>query len=92
MFGVVAGWLVVRTGGLEAGIAAHVANNVIVFGWAALSGTMTATRTSTTTTWAGLGWSLAGFVAFAAAAVLIATRMRVARTTPGARFVGGDEV
>ena len=92
VFGVVAGWLVVRTGGLEAGIAAHVANNVLAFGWAALAGTMTATRTTTTTTWAELGWSLAGFAAFAAVAVWIAARMKVATTTPGTRFVGGDEV
>lgn len=92
VFGVVAGWLVVKTGGLEAGIAAHVANNVIAFGWAALSGTMTATRTTTTTTWAELGWSLAAFAAFAAIAVWIATRMRLATATPGTRFVGGDEV
>lgn len=92
VFGVVAGWLVVRTGGLEAAIAAHVANNVIAFGWAALSGTVTAARTATTTSWAELGWSLAAFGAFAAVAVWIATRMKVATTTPGLRFVGEDEV
>mgnify|MGYP000853102021 CR=1 FL=1 len=92
VFGVLAGWLVVRTGGLEAGIAAHVANNVIAFGWAALSGTMVATRTATTTTWAELAWSLAAFAAFAAVAIVLARRMRVATTTPGVRFGGESEV
>ena len=36
-FGVVAGLLVVRTGGLEASIAAHAANNVVTFIYAALT-------------------------------------------------------
>jgi membrane protease YdiL (CAAX protease family) len=92
VFGVLAGWLVVRTGGLEAGIAAHVANNVIAFGWAALSGTMVATRTTTTTTWAELAWSLFAFAAFAAVAILLARRMKVATTTPGVRFGRESEV
>lgn len=92
VFGVLAGWLAVRTGGLEAGIAAHVANNVIAFGWAALSGTVTLARTTTTTTWAELGWAMAGFVGFALVALWIARRMRVATRTPGARFGGADEV
>jgi membrane protease YdiL (CAAX protease family) len=92
VFGLVAGWLVLKTGGLEAGIAAHVANNLLTFGWAALSGTMVATRTSTETTWAELGLSLAGFVVFAAIAVWIAGRMKVATTTPGVRFGDRDEV
>ena len=31
-FGLIAGWLVIRTGGLEAGIALHVLNNFLAFG------------------------------------------------------------
>ena len=34
MFGLIAGWLVIRTGGLEAGIAMHVLNNYLAFGFA----------------------------------------------------------
>ncbi|MGK5692831.1 CPBP family glutamic-type intramembrane protease [Streptomyces sp. URMC 128] len=34
-FGLVAGWLTIRTGGLEAGIALHVLNNLLAFGVAA---------------------------------------------------------
>lgn len=36
-FGVIAGYLVIRTGGLEAGIAMHAANNVVTFVFAALT-------------------------------------------------------
>ncbi|WP_433434209.1 lysostaphin resistance A-like protein [Nonomuraea sp. CA-141351] len=39
-FGVVMGWLTVRTGGLEAGIALHVLNNLLAFGLAAAAGNL----------------------------------------------------
>ena len=41
MFGVIAGWLVIRTGGLEAGIALHVLNNLLAFGFALTFGDIT---------------------------------------------------
>ena len=91
-FGVLAGVLVVMTGGLEAGIAAHVVNNVVAYGYAVLSGTVVATHAITEIGWAELAWSLAGFSAFAAAAIWIARRLRVATTTPGVRFGGPAEV
>ena len=34
VFGLIAGWLVIRTGGLEAGIALHILNNFLAFGLA----------------------------------------------------------
>ncbi|MEU8245424.1 CPBP family glutamic-type intramembrane protease [Nonomuraea sp. NPDC048916] len=37
-FGVVMGWLAVRTGGLEAAIALHVVNNMVAFGLSAAAG------------------------------------------------------
>ena len=91
-FGVLAGVLVVKTGGLEAGIAAHVVNNVVAYGYAVLSGTVVATHAVSEIAWSELAWSLAGFGAFAAAAIWIARRMRVATTTPGVRFGGRGEV
>ena len=91
-FGVLAGVLVVKTGGLEAGIAAHVVNNVVAYGYAVLSGTVVATHAITEIGWVELVWSLVGFGAFAAAAIWIARRMRVATTTPGVRFGGPAEV
>ena len=45
-FGLVAGYLVVRTGGLEAGIALHVLNNYVAFGFALPSATSPAPSTS----------------------------------------------
>ncbi|NRQ35607.1 CPBP family intramembrane metalloprotease [Nonomuraea sp. NN258] len=38
LFGVIMGWLTVRTGGLEAAIALHVVNNLIAFGISAAAG------------------------------------------------------
>ncbi|MGV8910440.1 MAG: CPBP family intramembrane glutamic endopeptidase [Propionicimonas sp.] len=91
-FGVLAGVLVVKTGGLEAGIAAHVVNNVVAYSYAVLSGTVVATHAITEIGWPELVWSLFGFAAFAAAAIWIARRMRVATVTPGVRFGGRGEV
>ncbi|HSK32768.1 MAG TPA: CPBP family intramembrane glutamic endopeptidase [Propionicimonas sp.] len=91
-FGVLAGVLVVKTGGLEAGIAAHVVNNVVAYGYAVLSGTVVATHAVTEIGWLELAWTLAGFGAFAAVTIWIARRMRVATTTPGVRFGGPAEV
>jgi membrane protease YdiL (CAAX protease family) len=91
-FGLIAGWLVLRTGGLEAGIAAHVVNNVVAFGYANISGTMVATRTVSTATWPELVWNLAGFAVFAATAVWIAGRMNLARLTPAAGLAAGTRL
>ncbi|MGH3347429.1 MAG: lysostaphin resistance A-like protein [Nocardioides sp.] len=53
-FGVVAGTLVVLTGGLEAGIAMHVLNNWLAFGIALAFGDMSSTLNPTGGTW----WSI----------------------------------
>ncbi len=87
-FGLLAGWLVLRTGGLEAGIAAHVVNNLIAFGYAALSGTLAQARHPGEVSWAELAWNLAGYALFAVVAVRVADRMKLARTTPRGRFGG----
>lgn len=91
-FGLIAGWLVVRTGGLEAAIGAHIANNLIAFGWADLSGTMAETRTASEISWLELSFGLGGFLVFALLAVALARRLRAATTTPKAQFGAGDEV
>ena len=91
-FGLIAGWLVMRTGGLEAAIAAHVVNNVVAFGYANISGTMVATRTVTTATWVELAWNLVGFGAFAVAAIWISRRMNLATRTPAAGLAGGTRL
>ncbi len=82
MFGLVAGWLVVRTGGLEAGIAMHVLNNFLAFGFALaysdLSETLNVSEIS--------GWNIivtltqsltyAALVAFVAGRMGLQTRTR----------------
>jgi membrane protease YdiL (CAAX protease family) len=91
-FGLIAGWLVLKTGGLEAGIAAHVVNNVVAFGYAALSGTMYQARHPGEVGWAELLWNLAAFLLFAVAAAWIARRMRLATRTPASGLAAGTRL
>ncbi|GID30800.1 CPBP family intramembrane glutamic endopeptidase [Paractinoplanes brasiliensis] len=51
LFGVVTGWLTVRTGGLEAAIALHVMNNLVSAGLAAAFGQLTITETAADMPW-----------------------------------------
>ncbi|MEA5053542.1 MAG: CPBP family intramembrane glutamic endopeptidase [Propionicimonas sp.] len=87
-FGLLAGVLVVRTGGLEAGIAAHVANNIFAFTWAGLTSTIATVRATQVIGWVEAAWDLAGFALYALAAVWVGRRMHLATTTPGVRQVG----
>lgn len=81
-FGLIAGWLALKTGGLEAGIAAHVVNNVITFGFAALSGNVVEVYADRSVQWVPLLIVVGSFALFAAVASLIAKRMKLAVTTP----------
>lgn len=83
-FGLLAGALVVLTGGLEAGIAAHVVNNLFAFGYAVFQGGVAGARTVTTLSWAGAGWDLLGFALFGAGAWAVGRGLKVATRTPGA--------
>lgn len=53
-FGLLAGYLVYRTGGLEAGIALHIWNNLLAFGFALFFGDVQASLTATHASW----WNL----------------------------------
>jgi membrane protease YdiL (CAAX protease family) len=95
-FGLVAGMLVIITGGLEASIAAHVANNVITFIYAALTDSVGDSLGATDAPWSLVAVDVAKFVAFGAIAVLMARRQRletrcdlplVAAPLPGKRLV-----
>jgi membrane protease YdiL (CAAX protease family) len=77
-FGLVAGTLVVLTGGLEAGIAMHVLNNVFAFGLALAVGDMASTLNPTDGTWWSLPTTLTQSLVYLALAVWIARRMGVA--------------
>lgn len=92
-FGLLAGVLVVRTGGLEAGIGAHVINNLMAFGYAGLYSTIAEVKATQTIGWIDLVWDLAGFGLFTVAAVVLGRRLTLDVTTPGTRAdgrFGGD--
>jgi membrane protease YdiL (CAAX protease family) len=76
-FGVVAGVLVVRTGGLEAGIAGHAANNVVTFVFAALTNSVGASLGVKDAPWSLVTIDVVKFVAFGAVALWIADRMNL---------------
>jgi len=81
-FGLLAGALVILTGGVEAGIAAHVVNNICSFTYAALGGSVASTMAVTGISWASTGIVLASFAVFGALAWLTGRGMKVAVRTP----------
>jgi hypothetical protein len=80
-FGLLAAVLVWRTGGLEAGIAAHVANNVLAYGSAALTGSVASLRAVNTLSWSSAAIDIAGFAAFTGVAILLGRQLRTRTTT-----------
>ncbi|MEV4265593.1 CPBP family intramembrane glutamic endopeptidase [Kribbella sp. NPDC049584] len=74
-FGLVAAVLVVRTGGLEASISAHAANNVVTFIFAALTDTVSASLGVKDAPWSLVTVDVVKFVAFGAVALVIARRL-----------------
>ncbi|WOQ18443.1 type II CAAX endopeptidase family protein [Raineyella sp. W15-4] len=80
-FGLVAALLVWLTGGLEAGIAGHVVNNVFAYLWAGLTVGIAASRNITETTWLGSLVGVGGYAVYALAAWGVARVMRVGTTT-----------
>jgi membrane protease YdiL (CAAX protease family) len=85
MFGVIAGWLVIRTGGLEAGIALHVLNNMLAFGFALTFGDITDSLTVSEVSWWNIPLTLTQSGVYAVLVVLVARRMGLqTRTRPPA--------
>ena len=83
-FGVVAGILVIATGGLEAGIAYHVLNNLLAFGFALFFGDMTEALNATGGSWWDIPITLVKSAVFVALSIYAARRMGLrTRTTPG---------
>jgi len=76
-FGLLAGLLVWWVGGLEAGIAAHVLNNVVAFVGAGLTTSIAALRSVQSLTWAQSGIQILAFVLAAGLALLVARLMRL---------------
>lgn len=79
-FGLLAAVLVWRTGGLEAGIAAHVANNILAFGLAGLTSTIASLRTVQSLSWLDALVDVGSFAVFALLAYLVARALRLRRT------------
>ncbi len=84
-FGLLAGALVVLTGGIEAGIAAHVINNLCSFTYAALGSSVASAMSVNEITWEQCAWTLASFAIFGVLAWLVGRAMRVATRTPAAQ-------
>ncbi len=80
-FGLVAGALVVLTGGLEAGIAMHVLNNWLAFGLALAYGDMASTLNPSGGSWWSIPVTLTQSLVYLGLAVLVCRRMGLATTT-----------
>ena len=80
VFGLVAALLVIRTGGLEASIAAHAANNVVTFIFAALTDSVGASLGVKDAPWGLVTADVVKFVAFGAVGLWLARRMKLQTT------------
>jgi uncharacterized protein len=78
-FGLVAGTLVILTGGLEAGIAMHVLNNWVAFGLALAFGDMGSSLNPTGGSWWSIPVTLTQSLVYLGLALLVARRMGLAR-------------
>ncbi len=82
-FGLVAGGLVLFTGGLEAGIAMHIVNNVVVLALAAAAGQLPQTLGTSEASWSLVAFDLGQFALFAVLVVWWSRRQKVVSRTPG---------
>jgi uncharacterized protein len=76
-FGLLAGLLVWRTGGLEAGIAAHVINNVFAYLIAGLTSTIAALKAIKGIGWVDAAFDVGGFALFAVLAYGLSRLMKL---------------
>lgn len=81
-FGLVAGVLVWRTGGLEAAVAAHVVNNVCAFTYAALSSSVAQVKAIQQVGWIEAAWDVGGFAVYTLVALWLARRLGVSESGP----------
>jgi membrane protease YdiL (CAAX protease family) len=81
MFGLIAGWLVVRTGGLEAGIAMHILNNFLAFGYALAFSDLSSTLNVSEVGWENIPLTLTQAGTYAVLVLLVARKLNVQRRT-----------
>ncbi|HEV7932989.1 MAG TPA: CPBP family intramembrane glutamic endopeptidase [Actinomadura sp.] len=84
LFGIAAGWLAVRTGGLEASITLHVVNNLGAFMVPAATGELGNALRVTEVPWQAIVGTIVQLVAFAVLVLLSARRRRLRRVSEGA--------
>jgi len=83
VFGLMAGYVVLRTGGLEAGIALHVWNNLAAFGFALLLGDIDETLNVSGVPWSNILLTLSQNGIYLVLVLLVAHRMGItSRSTP----------
>jgi hypothetical protein len=80
-FGMIAGWLTVRTGGIEAAIGIHVVNNMVVLLIASAAGQLAPSLTPTEAPWGTALLDVAGMVLYAFLALRLAQRKGLDRLT-----------
>jgi membrane protease YdiL (CAAX protease family) len=81
-FAVIAGWLTVRTGGLEAAIALHLATNLLEMGWQAATGDLASLATAADNSWRMTAVDLAMVALYAVVVSRSTDRRRIARVVP----------
>lgn len=77
LFGLMAGFVVVRTGGLEAGIAMHIWNNLFAFGFGILFGNVQQMLTETHVSWWNLPLTLTQNGVYLVLVLVVARVMRL---------------
>jgi len=82
VFGLLAGVVTVRTGGLEAAIALHLTNNVIMFGLAAALGVLDTDETAADAPWQVVAVDVLALSLFTLVVLWLARRRRLATVTP----------
>jgi len=83
VFGLIAGWLVLRTGGLEAGIAMHILNNFLAFGFALTFADLTESLNVTEVGWMNIPLTLVQAGTYALLVLMVARKMNLqTRTRP----------
>jgi len=87
-FGLVAGFLVIATGGLEAGIAMHVLNNFLAFGLALLYGNMSDTLNASSGSWWNIPVTLTQSLVFLALVLRAARKRGIATRTAAGSLPG----
>ena len=82
-FGLMAGWLVVLTGGLEAGIALHILNNFLAFGLALAYGDLSTTLNVSEVSWWNIALTITQSAVYMLLVLLVARKMGLqTRTRP----------